>query len=198
MSQYIAAESIYHKIQFLTEIIIQWVKRINELAGSKVCSEIKNYHTSHFTWVKHWAYPALGSDSFCSGVTEVTRRKDASAGGKMALHPVQQHRNPAGISRSHNPLWNLLSRNTTISLLTADNCMVSIDPTMPANTERWALLPPAPPGQAQPQGKGGAACRRFLCAVGGGQREGMAEMCVGLWHEWWLGRFLVFYKTFTC
>ncbi|OWK50768.1 High affinity cGMP-specific 3',5'-cyclic phosphodiesterase 9A [Lonchura striata] len=29
-----------------------------------------------------------------------------------------------------------LPRNTTISLLTADNCMVSIDPTMPANTER--------------------------------------------------------------
>uniref|UniRef100_A0A8C0C1I6 Phosphodiesterase 9A n=1 Tax=Buteo japonicus TaxID=224669 RepID=A0A8C0C1I6_9AVES len=29
-----------------------------------------------------------------------------------------------------------LPRNTTISLLTADNCMVSIDPTMPANSER--------------------------------------------------------------
>uniref|UniRef100_A0A663EGE7 Phosphodiesterase n=2 Tax=Accipitrinae TaxID=8955 RepID=A0A663EGE7_AQUCH len=28
-----------------------------------------------------------------------------------------------------------LPRNTTISLLTADNCMVSIDPTMPANSE---------------------------------------------------------------
>uniref|UniRef100_A0A8B9R1J9 Phosphodiesterase n=1 Tax=Anas platyrhynchos TaxID=8839 RepID=A0A8B9R1J9_ANAPL len=31
-----------------------------------------------------------------------------------------------------------LPRNTTISLLTADNCMVSIDPTMPANSERDA------------------------------------------------------------
>ncbi|KAF2975409.1 hypothetical protein EK904_001975 [Melospiza melodia maxima] len=30
-------------------------------------------------------------------------------------------------------------RNTTISLLTADNCMVSIDPTMPANTESTML-----------------------------------------------------------
>uniref|UniRef100_K7GA03 Phosphodiesterase n=1 Tax=Pelodiscus sinensis TaxID=13735 RepID=K7GA03_PELSI len=29
-----------------------------------------------------------------------------------------------------------LPRNSTISLLTADNCMVSIDPTMPANSER--------------------------------------------------------------
>ncbi|XP_067401428.1 high affinity cGMP-specific 3',5'-cyclic phosphodiesterase 9A-like [Emydura macquarii macquarii] len=28
-----------------------------------------------------------------------------------------------------------LPRNTTISLLTVDNCMVSIDPTMPANSE---------------------------------------------------------------
>ncbi|KAJ7416611.1 hypothetical protein BTVI_35173 [Pitangus sulphuratus] len=35
--------------------------------------------------------------------------------------------------------------NTTISLLTADNCMVSIDPTMPANTERspYKVIPVA-------------------------------------------------------
>ncbi|XP_071608411.1 high affinity cGMP-specific 3',5'-cyclic phosphodiesterase 9A isoform X2 [Heliangelus exortis] len=38
-----------------------------------------------------------------------------------------------------------LPRNTTISLLTADNCMVSIDPTMPANTERspYKVIPVA-------------------------------------------------------
>lgn len=30
----------------------------------------------------------------------------------------------------------LSSRNTTISLLTTDDAMVSIDPTMPANSER--------------------------------------------------------------
>ncbi|NXT50294.1 PDE9A phosphodiesterase, partial [Pluvianellus socialis] len=38
-----------------------------------------------------------------------------------------------------------LPRNTTISLLTADNCMVSIDPTMPANSERspYKVIPVA-------------------------------------------------------
>ncbi|PKU36088.1 high affinity cgmp-specific 3 -cyclic phosphodiesterase 9a [Limosa lapponica baueri] len=39
----------------------------------------------------------------------------------------------------------LAQRNTTISLLTADNCMVSIDPTMPANSERspYKVIPVA-------------------------------------------------------
>ncbi|NXA51179.1 PDE9A phosphodiesterase, partial [Nothocercus julius] len=38
-----------------------------------------------------------------------------------------------------------LPRNTTISLLTVDNCMVSIDPTMPANSERspYKVIPVA-------------------------------------------------------
>uniref|UniRef100_A0A8C2TDM1 Phosphodiesterase n=4 Tax=Phasianidae TaxID=9005 RepID=A0A8C2TDM1_COTJA len=45
-------------------------------------------------------------------------------------------------------IWILMEefkRNTTISLLTADNCMVSIDPTMPANSERspYKVIPVA-------------------------------------------------------
>lgn len=110
---------------------------------------------SHFTWVKHQAYPVLGFDSFCSEVTEVPGQEQ---GEKIDLPERRWLCSSTEFQLAFLGqiilFWNLLFRNTTISLLTADNCMVSIDPTMPTNTERWALLPPAPPKQAQDQGQG--------------------------------------------
>ncbi|EMP31467.1 High affinity cGMP-specific 3',5'-cyclic phosphodiesterase 9A [Chelonia mydas] len=49
-----------------------------------------------------------------------------------------------------------LPRNTTISLLTVDNCMVSIDPTMPANSERFSQsrLPLDPLRRSQAKDRG--------------------------------------------
>ncbi|KAF1617692.1 UNVERIFIED_CONTAM: High affinity cGMP-specific 3',5'-cyclic phosphodiesterase 9A, partial [Eudyptes robustus] len=51
-----------------------------------------------------------------------------------------------------------LPRNTTISLLTADNCMVSIDPTMPANSERspYKVIPVATEQLSVGSGRRGA------------------------------------------
>ncbi|NXG64871.1 PDE9A phosphodiesterase, partial [Hemiprocne comata] len=57
-----------------------------------------------------------------------------------------------------------LPRNTTISLLTADNCMVSIDPTMPANSERspYKVIPVAT-GQLSGMGEAlGLGARQFF------------------------------------
>ncbi|NWX75623.1 PDE9A phosphodiesterase, partial [Alca torda] len=57
-----------------------------------------------------------------------------------------------------------LPRNTTISLLTADNCMVSIDPTMPANSERspYKVIPVAT-GQLSGRCEAEGACQCHLC-----------------------------------
>ncbi|NWT41040.1 PDE9A phosphodiesterase, partial [Chroicocephalus maculipennis] len=57
-----------------------------------------------------------------------------------------------------------LPRNTTISLLTADNCMVSIDPTMPANSERspYKVIPVAT-GQLSGMGEALGSRERQFC-----------------------------------
>ncbi|NXQ98111.1 PDE9A phosphodiesterase, partial [Sagittarius serpentarius] len=68
-----------------------------------------------------------------------------------------------------------LPRNTTISLLTADNCMVSIDPTMPANSERspYKVIPVA---TGQLSGKVHARCQPSDPAAAGVAGKSAAAM----------------------
>lgn len=108
MSQYVAAESIYHKIQLFTRnyySMSQENKRISREQG--------------LLWYQKWSHVAFhmseASSPPCLGLwlfllwdnrsaRPGARRKDSSAGEKMAL---QQHRIPAGISRSNHPLLEL-------------------------------------------------------------------------------------------
>ncbi|NXL83832.1 PDE9A phosphodiesterase, partial [Alectura lathami] len=84
-----------------------------------------------------------------------------------------------------------LPRNTTISLLTADNCMVSIDPTMPANSERspYKVIPVAT-GQLSgfaPVWRAGAAARPLRAesrtlptSISGSRSEGLQSLSTGM------------------
>lgn len=169
MSQYVPGESMYHKIQLFNRNYYsmsqenKWISREQGLLWDQKWSHFTFYmgEASSLPCPELWLLLLWGNRGARLGV----RGEDAFAGENVALHHMQQHRIPASIPRSNNPPWNLLFRNTTISLLTADNCMVSIDPTMPANTERWALLPPAPPEQAQVQGQGRCCLQKpFVCS----------------------------------